>query len=55
MRQDPGRFTRSIHLHRDYLADRPAPEATFEKSLFIRTELERVAAGKPMAPFDESR
>ena len=45
----------TILVHRDYLADCPMPEVTFEKSLFIRTELERVAAGKPMAPFDESR
>jgi hypothetical protein len=37
------------------LADFPMPEVMFEKSMFIRTELERVAAGKPMAPFDESR
>jgi hypothetical protein len=41
--------------NRDYLADRPAPEASFEKSLFIRQELERVATGKPMQPFDASR
>ncbi|GAB5033127.1 pre-mrna-splicing factor spf27 homolog [Nannochloropsis oceanica] len=40
---------------RNYLADLPVPQVTFEKSFFIRTELERVAAGKPMAPFDESR
>jgi hypothetical protein len=37
------------------LADFPMPEVMFENSMFIRTELERVAAGKPMAPFDESR
>ena len=48
-------YTTIIHAHRDYLADCPMPEVTFEKSLFIRTELERVAADKPMAPFDETR
>ena len=40
---------------RDYLADRPLPEATFERSLFVQHELERIAAGKSMQPIDESR
>ena len=45
----------SVFPRRDYLADRPVPEVNFERSLFIKHELARIAAGKPMEPFDESR
>ena len=41
--------------HRDYLADKPLPEVNFDRSIFIKTELDRIASGKKMAPFDESR
>lgn len=33
---------------RDYLASRPMPTVTFEKSLFVANELERLAADRPM-------
>lgn len=47
--------TTKQQIHRDYLTDRPAPEASFDRSVFIRQELERIAAGKPMEPLDETR
>lgn len=31
------------------------PEVNFERSVFIKHELARIAAGKPMEPLDESR
>ncbi len=40
---------------RDYLVDRPLPEVSFERSVFIQHELARIGAGKAMEPLDEAR
>ena len=48
-------YTHTHPTHRDYLADRPMPEVNFERSVFIKHELERIAAGRPMEPLDEAR
>ena len=31
------------------------PEMNFERSVFIKNELERIATGRPMEPLDEAR
>lgn len=54
-RTDSRTTTYSPNHTRDYLADRPLPEVSFERSVFLKHELERIAAGKPMEPLDEAR
>jgi len=44
-----------LYYYRDYLASRPLPQSKFEESVVVRTEMERLAAGKPMEPFNASR